>query len=675
MLRSLLAWLFAMVCLSAWAGDGAESVLADLDASGYPSPVLALQRLQARPAAPTAPLELQRRYHAALARHATKAGQPAVAATALAELRRMSEQHACEPCALSVQLLEQQQAEHARDLESLKQGLARLQTVPLPADPELHFWMLATQASGRDLLGDYEAAIQHAVQAGQVAAKAQRSADRVHAYHLLVRSNAGRRDLHRSIVLAQEGYALAKSIGFGYMMVLLRANEAYARATLKQTEPRRLALVDTLKLTRATPGLEKHELTTLINLAAYHYDVGQYEAAARYARQAEVAAERDSDPNSKAFAIGNHGAALVRLGQVERGLAMLREGVAITERTGLKLEMVDLMVLMVDALEAAGRPQQALQTLRRVVKLNEDLTRTEREEALQGLQERFSDEQKAREIERLQLLSQRHEAELAARTLEQRLWAAVAVALTFGALLLAQWLRTTRQRLRRLKRDNDKLSDQSVHDPMTGAFNRRYCEQWLQHHRPVAEGQPDSVGLLLVDVDHFKLINDTHGHPAGDAVLVELARRLQALLRDQDVVVRWGGEEFLLMLPGTPNEALPAIAERVLKAVGEMPVVLSPSLQMKVRVSAGAVAWPMAPGQTWEAALALADQALYLSKAEGRNRATCVLPRQAGLAVLNDLRWARAAGAVACPQVAGPPVAAEEPVRGAEPSAETIAVV
>src|SRR5690606_25188153 len=147
----------------------------------------------------------------------------------------------------------------------------------------------------------------------------------------------------------------------------------------------------------------------------------------------------------------------------------------------------------------------------------------------------------------------------------QRLWAALALAMALATIVLVQWLKKTRRQNRRLTDANADLAKQSVHDPLTGAYNRRRFE-WLmeQHAQRVESGELGCVGLMLLDLDHFKQINDHHGHDAGDAVLVELTRRLRGLLRDQDAVVRWGGEEFVLSLPGTPPGGLEVLAQRVL---------------------------------------------------------------------------------------------------------------
>src|SRR6202007_750506 len=128
-----------------------------------------------------------------------------------------------------------------------------------------------------------------------------------------------------------------------------------------------------------------------------------YRAAVQFATDAERLSQHSSDPNDRAFALSNRGAALAHLGEEEAGLAQLREGIAITEKTGVKLELVDLLQLLVDTGDDVHRPQLALDALRRVVALNAELTRTQREEAVLQLQEKYSAEQRTREIERLQM--------------------------------------------------------------------------------------------------------------------------------------------------------------------------------------------------------------------------------------------------------------------------------
>lgn len=166
----------------------------------------------------------------------------------------------------------------------------------------------------------------------------------------------------------------------------------------------------------------------------------------------------------------------------------------------------------------------------------------------------------------------------------------------------------------------DRGLELSVIDQLTGLYNRRYMTSQLQQymHRAVMGGKPLSV--MMLDIDHFKPINDTHGHQAGDEVLQELADRLRHNIRPMDVACRPGGEEFLVILPETPGELAFAAAERVRKAIAaDAFSVLSDTTRISVTVSAG-VASLQGPQDTMAELIARADSALYQAKAAGRNR-------------------------------------------------------
>src|SRR5690606_36548265 len=146
----------------------------------------------------------------------------------------------------------------------------------------------------------------------------------------------------------------------------------------------------------------------------------------------------------------------------------------------------------------------------------------------------------------------------------------------------------------------------------------------------------------LLDIDHFKRINDEYGHAAGDAVLVEIGRRLRSAMRESDMVLRWGGEEFLVYSQGVSQDQRPLLVQRILDAIAATPVVLEDGTTLANSATAGAVSLPFAPQAgdehepspqpDWEQAIALADRALYKGKEAGRNRGYIVagLRRQEG---------------------------------------------
>ncbi len=164
------------------------------------------------------------------------------------------------------------------------------------------------------------------------------------------------------------------------------------------------------------------------------------------------------------------------------------------------------------------------------------------------------------------------------------------------------------------------LYESAMNDPLTGVRNRRYLEQHLRSELAYALRHGTTLSLLLLDADHFKRINDKWGHPAGDSVLRALGGQLQRSVRTEDMVARFGGEEFVILARGIPVEGALALAERIRKAVERMPVRL-PAAEINVTVSLGVVTMgPGRPFTTAEALLAASDEALYRAKQAGRNR-------------------------------------------------------
>ncbi len=180
-------------------------------------------------------------------------------------------------------------------------------------------------------------------------------------------------------------------------------------------------------------------------------------------------------------------------------------------------------------------------------------------------------------------------------------------------------LRETRELRDELARANARLADQARTDPLTGLLNHGAIVERADTTIDGATARRETVSLLFFDIDHFKRINDTHGHQAGDAILIAVAERTVAALRAGDTVGRYGGEEFLALLPATDaNEAL-GIAERLRQTIAEEPFILSDGYPVTVIVSVG-VATARDVDATRTGLLRDADQALYRAKGDGRDR-------------------------------------------------------
>ena len=210
----------------------------------------------------------------------------------------------------------------------------------------------------------------------------------------------------------------------------------------------------------------------------------------------------------------------------------------------------------------------------------------------------------------------------------------------FCAEELALRLRTQLARKRTTDRLRDTVRDglrAAIRDPMTGLYNRRYALPHLARVARQAAQAGRGFAVMLADLDHFKQINDRFGHPAGDAVLIETARRLRASLQPQDMLARVGGEEFMIVMPDADLDAATAAARRMCRAIEATPFQADGcDSPIPVTISIGVVGSP-GPGQSSlppsdQAATLLigqADKALYHAKDAGRNQVTLFSPAAA----------------------------------------------
>ena len=177
---------------------------------------------------------------------------------------------------------------------------------------------------------------------------------------------------------------------------------------------------------------------------------------------------------------------------------------------------------------------------------------------------------------------------------------------------------------------NEKLKRAGLTDALTGVHNRRYVESRCAEEVQAARRSRLPLACLMLDVDHFKRVNDTHGHPAGDAVLRYIARLIRAQLRGHDVVARYGGEEFVLLLPATPHDAALETAQRIRRVIAAQTMPVQAAEPLRVTVSMGLASLSpvhasddagAGPVDRQVAALVdRADRALYAAKQGGRNQ-------------------------------------------------------
>ncbi len=165
----------------------------------------------------------------------------------------------------------------------------------------------------------------------------------------------------------------------------------------------------------------------------------------------------------------------------------------------------------------------------------------------------------------------------------------------------------------------ERLQEMSVRDPLTGLYNRRYMQETLEREIKRAHRDSKPIGIIMLDVDHFKSVNDTHGHNAGDLVLKTLARFLGNNLRGEDVACRYGGEEFILIMPGLSLKDSEAKAERMRHEIESTLQVQYLDNPISITVSIGVAAFPEHGGHA-DPLISIVDAAMYEAKKRGRNR-------------------------------------------------------
>ena len=176
-----------------------------------------------------------------------------------------------------------------------------------------------------------------------------------------------------------------------------------------------------------------------------------------------------------------------------------------------------------------------------------------------------------------------------------------------------------------LQKKNKSLRRKSLIDPLIGTWNRGAIMRILTIEAIRCDKAGLPLSLVVVDLDYFKKINDTYGHPAGDSVLVKIASRLRSCIRPQEALGRYGGEEFLVILPGSSHETAMAIAERMRAAIATEPAEVANTM-LNLTISAGVASTDLFPTATTEELINHADIALYSAKNAGRNCVAQAMP-------------------------------------------------
>jgi len=411
-----------------------------------------------------------------------------------------------------------------------------------------------------------------------------------------------------------------------YAMANARMAESAVMEVLERPAREVAAMEEALAIAR-TSGSQVAEARALVNFADIRLRRKQYAEALNLARRSLQLAQSLGDSGLAATSRANMGFSLLSLGRLAEGKQLIGQALADYERTGANAETADLIGEYARYLEQIGDFTGALALYHRERNLRDEIAIQTRQRALVEVQEKYESEKRHREIEFLNRENELKSIEIANRVMLQRVWWLVAALFAVSFFVVAWLYRKLRQTNLLLAEKNAELSVQSVRDPLTSLFNRRYFQEFIAAQGTRAdqrrrEEDGTARALFLIDIDHFKETNDRFGHAIGDAVLVAVAARLREALRDTDMVVRWGGEEFLVYAT-MRSDRVDEIAARILGCVSSRAI----SVQDKVvrsTVSMGYMGMPLhncSAALSWDRALGLVDMALYMAKTGGRNRA------------------------------------------------------
>ena len=367
-------------------------------------------------------------------------------------------------------------------------------------------------------------------------------------------------------------------------------------------------------------GSKIDEALYLANMADFFLKSGDYKTALAHAERVLPLARELNDKSTETVALANIGLAHISLQHLTLGKRYVAEAIAIDEQRGSKTGVADSQGELAAYLEKAGDLPGAIAAYHEHRRLATGILRNDQQKAILAMQEQYDADGRTRALALLNRESEIKAEQLHRHDLQQRLWWLLAAAFVLSFAVVAMLYRRVRDTNRRLATSNETLKVQSERDPLTGLANRRHFQAAM---RQLAADGKLSGTVYLIDIDHFKNINDRHGHSAGDAVLVEVARRLRGTLREHDLIVRWGGEEFLVVVQALGAEQVDALGQRMLSVLSHAPVTVD-AQRIAVTASIGFATFPIGPAAlrvSWERAINFVDTAMYLAKAHGRNRA------------------------------------------------------
>lgn len=381
-------------------------------------------------------------------------------------------------------------------------------------------------------------------------------------------------------------------------------------------------------------GAFKPLLRAMIQLQNQHLREKDYQKAVDVAKDSVEVAGKYKSEYEMAVSYNNMSIAHRALEQYEEAIEALKKADKVYTKLEHKQSMLWALEDFSIIYELMGDYEKALEFYKRLYTDSMSLIKTTNSEKVLELQKIYESEKSQREIERLNQQNLLNAAEL--KNQRGMILFAVILVLLIGAGLFYMVSRNKIIAVKNHKLDvlNKKLKEQALRDPLTKLHNRRFIGEiqdklasTVVRRKATENMAKNKIGLVLLDIDHFKRINDEHGHDIGDDVLIKVSNDLTNNLRNGDIAVRWGGEEFLIVLFDTNLDGVRQFCQRMLE-VRNSTKIKSSDVEIPVTMSMGYALFPFSEQDqhwlSWDESVKLVDNLLYIAKESGRNQAVTI---------------------------------------------------
>jgi len=514
--------------------------------------------------------------------------------------------------------------------------LVRLQAAGAPAEERAG--MLAVVGKAWYMLADHEKALEHLIRA---LALAEAAGDR----QLMSRVTNGIGFVHRdqknheeAIAQFTRSAAIAREIDDSILLTSSLNEIGNVRSQLGQHDEALAIKQQALAIARDAK-LRRMEAYCSNDIGEVLSKMGRREDALEWFERAQGLLEGTGREREVSFISMNRAAEMTELGRAAEAAGLARQVVAYARNGGFTDLLAGALEVLARAEASAGRHLEAFAALQEASELRGRLFDERGAQRIATLQVRFDFDKKERQIRDLENANAVNELRLSRERILR--YAAVVGLALLGMLAFLVYnryrfsvraraaLQAANDEIRvknlELEEANDRLAMAAMTDALTGLLNRRGLTDRIELERVRSLRSRKPFSILLGDIDFFKSINDLHGHQAGDLVLAGVARTLAGAVRRQDAVARWGGEEFMLLLPETDEAGALIVAEKVRILIEERAFPVDGG-RIRVTMTFGVYAWDRS--MTIDECTARADEALYAGKSAGRNRV--VLASRAG---------------------------------------------